>query len=273
MVRRRFLVMARVGESSLHRRWLEGPDRRFDLYLSYYGDQPGRYAADADYWREMKSTKWPAWHEHIAAERELVASYDAVWFPDDDLLMDTEGINRMFDLFMAFRFALAQPSLSYESHFSHPTVLRDPAYAVRFTNFVEVMAPIFDRETLAAVHPTFTLSRTGWGLDYLWPHLLEAKGQGGRIGIIDAVSMTHTRPVGGGDIYQGQAGVGQRDIEQLRGLYPSVDFNSRSQRAKFRIFGGARHVGPRSDLMAWLHGRLFRLFAKAAARRTPRYQR
>ena len=85
--------------------------------------------------------------------------------------------------------------------------------------------------------------------------------------------MTHTRPVGGGDIYQGQAGVGQRDIEQLRSLYPSVDFNSRSQRAKFRIFGGAKHVGPRSDLMAWLHGRLFRFFAKAAARRTPRYQR
>ena len=66
---------------------------------------------------------------------------------------------------------------------------------------------------------------------------------------------------------------GERDLEQLRGLYPSADFDSRSQRAKFRIFGGAKHVGPRSDLMVWLHGLLFRFFAKAAARRTPRYQR
>lgn len=271
MTRRRFLVMARAGDNSLHQRWLEGAERRFDLYLSYYGDQPGKYAADADYWREMKSTKWPAWHEHIAAERELVASYDAVWFPDDDLLMDAEGINRMFDLFMAFNFALAQPSLSHESYFSHSTVLRDPAYAVRFTNFVEVMGPVFSREALEQLHPTFAHSRTGWGLDYLWAHLLADKKPPGRVGLIDAVSMTHTRPVGGGDIYLGQADAGLRDLERLRGLYPKADINSRRQRARFAIFGGAKLIGPRPGLLALLHGRLFRFFAKLSARRAKKY--
>lgn len=263
--------MARTGDSSLHKRWLEGPERRFDLYLSYYGDQPGRYAADADYWREMKKTKWPAWHDHIAAERELVASYEAVWFPDDDLLMDTGSINKMFDMFMAFGFALAQPSLSHESYFSHSSTLRDPSYSVRFTNFVEVMGPVFSRDALSLLHPTFDQSRTGWGLDYVWPHLLAESGFTARIGIIDAVSMTHTRPVGGGDMYQGQADAGQYDLDQLQRSYPSAVIDSRKQHRMFSIFGGAKNMGPRSGFLARLHGRIFRFLAKMSARRTPRY--
>ena len=229
------------------------------------------YSGDAEYLRQMGSTKWPAWHAHIAEERELVESYEAVWFPDDDLLMDAEGINRMFDLFMAFGFALAQPSLSHESHFSHASVLRDPGYLVRFTNFVEVMGPVFSRKALAIAHPSFAHSKTGWGLDYLWPHLLGEHGLGGNIGVIDAVSMTHTRQIGGGDIYQGQVDAGLGDLERLAQAYPSAEIQSRHRQSRFRIFGGAKLTRPRSDMLARLHGRLFSYFATKSARRTPKY--
>lgn len=272
MSNRRYLVMARVGDTSLHKNWLRGPERKFDLYLSYYGDVPGRYAGDCDFWREKKSTKWPALHGHIVEDRELISAYDAVWFPDDDLLIEADAINQMFDLFVAFGFALAQPSLSPESYFSHPTVLRDPDYIVRFTNFVEVMGPIFSRGALGFLNTTFKLSPTGWGLDYLWVHQLGERGLADRIGLIDAVTMTHTRPVGGGDIYQGQLDAGQRDLTNLQSLFPGADLNSRNQRSKFRIFGGARRIGPRPDLLARIHGRLFSLFAKWAARRTDKYR-
>lgn len=271
--RRRFLVLARAGENSLHPHWLRGAEQNFDLYISYYGNQPGKYAADADHWREMKSTKWPALHEHIRSERELIESYDAVWFPDDDLLIDAAGINRMFDLFMGFGLSLAQPALSHDSHFSHPSVLQDPRSYLRLTNFVEVMAPLFSREALSVVHPTFAQSKTGWGLDFMWPFLLARAGHGNRIGVLDAVAMTHTRPIGGGDIYQGQEDAGKKDLAALRALYPDADVNTRRQRKQFGIFGGARRVGPRSGLVARLCGLMFRYWAKHAARRTVRYQR
>lgn len=271
--RRRFLVMARAGENSLHPHWLKGADRNFDLYLSYYGNQPGKYAADADHWREMKSTKWPALHEHIASERALIESYEAVWFPDDDLLIDTAGINRMFDLFVGLGLSLAQPSLSHDSHFSHAAVLQHPDYLYRLNNFVEVMGPIFSREALRLLHPTFEQSKTGWGLDYLWLDLLDRAGHGNRIGILDAVTMTHTRPVGGGDIYQGKESPGVMDVAHLRSLYPDADLKTRSRRAKFGIFGGAKIVGPRSTLLARILGRAFCRWAKSKARRTPKFRR
>jgi hypothetical protein len=272
MTHRRFLVMARAGNTSLHRKWLQGGERNFDLYLSCYGDRPQEYAGDAEVLREMKSTKWPAWNHHILEEPELVASYDAVWFPDDDLLIDAAGISKMFDLFMAFDLALAQPSLSHDSYFSHPLLLRDARYLVRHTDFVEVMGPVFSREALALLRPTFAQSRTGWGLDYLWPRLLSEKGICGKIGVIDAVSMTHTRPVGGGDIYQGQADAGIADLTRLREFYPKAGIGARHQRDGFSLYGGIRRVGPRSGFLAKLCARYAEFVAKRAARHTAKYR-
>lgn len=272
MGQRRFLVMARAGNSSLHRRWIGGERRRFDLFLSCYGDRPQEYAADAEHLREMKSTKWPAWHAHILEEQALIASYDAVWFPDDDLLVDTAGINRMFDLFMGFELALAQPALSLDSYSSHPLLLRDAGHVLRYTNFVEVMGPVFSREALAILHPTFSLSRTGWGLDYLWPSLLSERGLGSKIAVIDAVPMTHTRPVGGGDIYQGQAGAGAADLARLRELYPEAHIDPRYQRKNLLIHGGVKSPAFRTGFLARLHARYAEFLAKRAARRVPKYR-
>jgi hypothetical protein len=263
--------MARAGNTSLHRKWISGEGRRFDLFLSCYGDRPQEYAADAEYLREMKSTKWPAWHAHILEESELIASYDAIWFPDDDLLIDTAGINKMFDLFMAFELALAQPTLSHDSYCSHPILLHDASHIVRFTNFVEVMGPVFSREALALLHPTFLQSRTGWGLDYLWPSLLSERGMGSKIGIIDAVSMTHTRPVGGGDIYQGQADAGAADLAHLRELYPAAHIDPRYQRGNLCFYAGVRAASFHAGFLARVRAKFAVYLAKRAARRIPKY--
>ena len=271
MGQRRFLVMARAGNASLHCKWISGEGRRFDLFLSCYGDRSQEYAADAEYLREMKSTKWPAWHAHILEERDLIASYDAVWFPDDDLLIDTAGINRMFDLFMGFELALAQPALSLDSYCSHPILLHDAGHIIRFTNFIEVMGPVFSREALAILHPTFSQSRTGWGLDYLWPRLLSERGMGARIGVIDAVSMTHTRPVGGGDIYQGQADAGTADLACLRELYPDAHIDPRYQRDNLRVYAGVPVPRFRKGFLARIRARYAVYLAKIAARRIPKY--
>lgn len=269
-MRRRFLVMARAGDNSLHRHWLSGGPRNFDLFLSCYGKDPSRHEGTAEHIRPMGSTKWPALHDHLRDEAGLVAAYDAVWFPDDDVLIDAPAISRMFELFTAFGLSLAQPSLTHDSHFSHSAVLRDPAYVVRFANFVEVMAPVFSPAALGILHPTFAQSRIGWGLDLLWPQLLARQGDH-RMGLIDATPMTHTRPVGGGDIYAGRDGVREADIASLAVLYPGVDLDMTRQRARFCIEGGVRLVGPRSPWLARLMGRAHRFWAKRLARATTRH--
>ncbi len=236
MAKRRFLVMARVGDKSLHAEWLQGEERMFDIYLSYYGASPGRFAADADYWREERGPKWPILHQHLVADATLVSGYDAVWFPDDDLSVDAAGINRMFALFTEHRLALAQPALTPDSYYSHAFLLRDDAYELRYANFIEVMAPLFSPEALRVLGPTFGESPSGWGLDHIWPALLRAVDPLAKVAIIDAASVRHTRPVGG-ELYRNNPHLsGWADLEKIQALYPQCDLRI-SPKDKFVVEG------------------------------------
>jgi hypothetical protein len=66
---------------------------------------------------------------------------------------------------------------------------------IRFTNYVEVMAPCLSSEMLRKSSPHFSSNLSGWGLDYFWSSLADAPLN--HIAIIDEVTVRHTRPVGG----------------------------------------------------------------------------
>jgi len=209
---RRNLVVVRAGDNSVHPGWLDG-ERDFDLYVSYFGNQPDRYADQAEFHENQKGMKWPVIGELIQRQSELLEQYDYFWFPDDDLITDTATINRMFAHARAFGLALAQPALTAESYRTWPLLLQDPRYLLRYTRFIEVMAPVFDRDALARCLPTCTESTSDWGLDSLWPRLLEDRGREA-LAIIDATAVYHSRPVGGGELYKTtgtSAAIGDRD--------------------------------------------------------------
>jgi hypothetical protein len=65
---------------------------------------------------------------------------------------------------------------------------------LRYTNFVEVLAPLFDLESLLKVYHLFDLNYSSFGFDYLWAHLLGYPQN--KIAIIDDIIMDHTKPVG-----------------------------------------------------------------------------
>jgi hypothetical protein len=210
----RHLVVLRAGDRSLHGQWIAGPDPDFDLFISYYGNEPDRYRADAALWEARKGPKWPCIGELLEAQPALLEQYDTFWFPDDDLAVDTATINRMFALFRGFALALAQPALTRESFHAHPMLLQRPGHVLRHTGFVEVMAPIFDREALRACLPSFQRSRSGWGLDFVWPRLVGPERRTA-IAILDATPVWHTRPLGG-ELYRNHPEMDpQRDVERV----------------------------------------------------------
>lgn len=212
--RRRNLIIVRAGDRSLHPQWIADPDRDFDLFISYYGPRPDHYRADTPLWEARKGPKWPCIGELLAQRPELLERYDAFWFPDDDLSVDTATIERMFALFRGLGLALAQPALTPQSYHGHPMLLQRPGHVLRRTGFVEVMAPIFEREALRACLPSFTRSRSGWGLDFVWPRLVGAEGRQA-IAILDATPVWHTRPLGG-ELYRNHPEMDPaRDVERL----------------------------------------------------------
>lgn len=62
---------------------------------------------------------------------------------------------------------------------------------MRFTNFVELMAPTFETHFLnTTVWSTLTEAYTGWALDFIWPFLLKFPRD--KVAIVDAVCMGHS---------------------------------------------------------------------------------
>jgi hypothetical protein len=201
MSKNQFLIVLRAGDTSIHKEWLEPrKDINFDLFIDYFGNQHDMFKEDATYYKASKGIKWPIIFSLIKSYKSIISDYKAVWFPDDDLSTNSANINKMFNLFAKYNLLLAQPALTKDSYFSHNITLRREATKLRFTNFVEVMAPIFSQEALRVCYNTFPRSISGWGLDLIWPKILGYPTD--KIAIIDETPIKHTRPVGLGSWYK-----------------------------------------------------------------------
>jgi hypothetical protein len=188
-----FLALFRAGPSSLHPHAVARLEKQnFDYALSWFGDAPPN-APGAAFVHLQKGAKWPGLAQTLAAFDSRIAQYDYVWLPDDDLLCEPELVSRMFSICADLQLDLAQPALTPQSHFVHPITLQHSAFQLRFTNFVEIMAPVLSRAMLARVRPTLDGQISGWGLDSVWPQLSTL----GRVAVIDETPVTHTRPIGG----------------------------------------------------------------------------
>jgi hypothetical protein len=212
----RNLVFCRVGERSLHPGWIGEPaTRSYDVWLDCYCDPAVWAGAPANVTDGRGTTKWPRVAALLEADPGLIFRYDAVWFPDDDLAIDAAGVERFFQVFHAAKLSLAQPALADGCYWSHELTLAHRSFTLRYTNFVEVMAPAFSRDALRACAPTFGMSKSGWGLDYAWPRVLGNPIDA--IAIVDAAPMVHTRPVGGGGSYA--VPEAEADVQALAARY------------------------------------------------------
>lgn len=230
-MRAKALVFCRAGERSLHRRWLGDPATRgYDVWLDCWCD-PAVWSGEAAKVVDGRgTTKWQRVARLLAEDPAAFAAYDVVWFPDDDLDVDAATVERFLALFRRHGLALAQPALTDDCFWSHELTVACPAFTLRYTNFVEVMAPAFSREALARCAEALALSKSGWGLDFAWPRLLGDPRDA--IAIVDETPMAHTRPVGGGGSYAEQQA--DADTKALAGRYGiALPY-------RFRQYGGVR---------------------------------
>jgi hypothetical protein len=193
------LVVLRAGESSIHAEWLKDAadeGRTWDLCISYYGKDTRDLVSHHEYLtHQPHQRKFEALYDLFSEESPLWR-YERIWFPDDDLLTTSSDIDRMFHLSRKHGLALCQPSLQQvpACHITHAITAQVAGQTMRFTTFVEVMCPLFSREALRICIGTFKGSKTGFGLDHLWPALLGWPRS--KIAILDNVALIHTRPFG-----------------------------------------------------------------------------
>ena len=188
------LIISPVGDNSLHSSWM-GDDVNFDLVLLYYGDNENiaqSYLYYTPYVYTAKGEKYHLLKSFIQSNLDFISNYKYIWFPDDDVSISTQNINKLFKIATQYELSISQPAM--EGYISHEITKPIPNSLLRYTNFVEVLAPLFDKETLFKVYDTFNLNYSSCGYDYLWTHLLGYPKN--KIAIIDDIIMAHTKPVG-----------------------------------------------------------------------------
>jgi hypothetical protein len=189
-----YLALFRAGPSSLHPQAVQRlADQNFDYALSWFGDAAPEQADGAVFVHPQQGAKWPGLEQTLIAHWDTIQKYRYVWLPDDDLACVPEQVSRMFAICGDLNLDLAQPALTPDSYYTHVATLQHSAYQLRFTNFVEIMAPVLSVDMLSRVFHTLRGQVSGFGLDGLWPRLSRL----GKVAIIDDTPVRHTRPVGG----------------------------------------------------------------------------
>jgi hypothetical protein len=184
--------------------WLKySNEKQFDICLLFYHEQieqPPLYKA-VDYFFHLKHFKYHMIHELLTAiHPEWLAQYDYFYFPDDDIEMDTRQINALFHLSHAHDTWISQASLTADSFCSWPFFKTRKGSFCRYVGQIEVMAPLFNSDSLIQCLPTFQLNKSSWGLDAVWSKILQYPER--NLVIFDAVAMKHTKRVGMGELYQ-----------------------------------------------------------------------
>jgi hypothetical protein len=252
-VRRPYLAFVRAGAASLHRRLLaEDPSRNWDCCVSWYiPPQPEQLA---EYYSHGGFNKLDGFLE-FWRECPQARDYRYLLLLDDDVYLRPGDVSRFLALCEHYGTYLAQPALNWFTQTTMNALVRNPACLLRRVNYVEVMAPCFSGEALAALLPTFGLTRSTWGTDLAWAGVIAGRQP---IYVVDAIGMDHTRSGDGrpGAFYRKLAAMGVDPREELRRvqrMYPGFE------RARTLAGGHVFRPGlprPAAAALMWLVERL-----------------
>ncbi len=230
------LIICPIGDTSVHSTWIAGPSRpNFDLFLIYYGNGPDQAAGVAQHYLRRKGFKFELLHHIVHDHAATLSQYEQFWCPDDDIALETNEINSMFEIFARYRLQLAQPSVA-KGDISYRGLLQRSGNILRYTPFVEVMCPLLTREALAKIQDTFLESRSAWGLDWIWSKRFSPL----EMAVIDKVGVHHTRPLCSGEHYKSLARLGInpiRDFEKTAAHHGGIDLKlvERMRRGQVRM--------------------------------------
>ena len=194
---RRNLVYTSAGDKANLDRWLRGR-RNFDLWVTYYGDVPGSYASTGEFYNVRSGSKFGNLKFAYDTWPERFSRYDAVFVMDDDILISTDAINRLFEIRAAHDFWALQPAFSPLGKISWDITRAQWQCVLRFTNFIETTCPLFRRDKLDAFMTVYDPALISYGTDWWFVDVL-GDDIDGKVAVIDAITCInpHDRSKGG----------------------------------------------------------------------------
>jgi hypothetical protein len=253
------LVIVRIGGRSRHRTFGAGKpgNGSWDLALSTYEEVPSELVKGAKYVHHAAGGKWSGVFDFFRAHPELIDVYEYFWIPDDDITTGNSDVARLFEQVRRHRLELAQPSLTLNCPHYHHITLNNDAFAMRRTNFVELMVPVFHRDLLKKLMPMFERNWAGLGLDMIWPNF--TSDQRTAVGIVDDVVVHH----------HGELGSFLYGKMRRAGIVPMIEYRENAKKFNIRARVPMAHGGVLQD-GAVVNGRWRMLKHDIAGRRRNR---
>jgi hypothetical protein len=184
-----YLVFTSAGDRSNLARWLRGR-RNFDVWITYYGDHPGRYSDSGDLYNARKGSKFQNLKFAYQTWPDLLGAYSAVMVMDDDVLISASDISRLFELREELDLWVLQPAFSPRGKISWPITRVRWRSELRYTNYVEMTCPLFRRDKLDAFMSVYDPVLAGYGADWWFLHVLGSAVEG-RIAIVDSITCVN----------------------------------------------------------------------------------
>jgi hypothetical protein len=195
-----YLIVICAGDESLHykKKWFS-ESRKYVLCVIYYGDNKEieeKYKRTSDIVVNNKGPKWSLIRGLLIKWKDW-KSFKFVAFPDDDLDISVTKLNKLFIMGDKYKFDLFQPSLvdNGPNYVVHNVLKTNKKCKFRYTDFVEIMIPIFSIKALTKSYHILVdpKIKSAWGIDYVIPSKILHRRN---IAVVDSISVIHTKPLG-----------------------------------------------------------------------------
>jgi len=198
----KILIFAAVGDNCEALKWIgsnfiENNNFDIDVLVAHYGDQVAKLqllaAPNIKVIQNKGTSKFEKFFNYVNDGSISLDEYDYFWIPDDDVRISSVAIQEFFSYCIDFDLQLAQPGcLGFAM--GKQIVRRDARYLLRYTNYIDGMAPLFEKSALKRCIGTFERCASGRGIDHAWAALLGNPKDS--IAIVDRVLMLHMKPSG-----------------------------------------------------------------------------
>jgi hypothetical protein len=187
MARRAQLIIVRASDASVHERWLVG-ERKFDIMVSYSGNQAGRFSQGVEYYHAMKGPHWPTCHALFMNYLKLLGDYERIAVVYDDVHASAKDWNTLFRLSDWYGLDIVHPSVA--GHAATDLTRSQDGSILRYMSVVDCLAPVFSRRGLDRVLTTFGEGASDGELPLRWAERLPWPDY--RSAIADAVTVSRT---------------------------------------------------------------------------------
>lgn len=186
----KFLVFTSAGNNTKFDELWTGKERKYDIWCVYYGenmDNYNKYKSKVDKIWKHKGSKFQNFYYIYNMYKNELLNYTHFFILDDDIIMSTEDINKMFEISQKYNLLICQPGYAAESKISHVITKAQPNNILRYTNFVEIGVCLLSKDALIKTMNVYDPSLIGWGIDYLyiWANGLEHKN---KYAVIDSIT-------------------------------------------------------------------------------------